>query len=588
MKRGFMVSNDKISKLAAIDIVGRLRLSVNDVQASLAALRHKFLSRAREEVSFLSRQAEKMRQGELTSAELSEAYQLLHRLSGSAGTFGLHDLGEAARALEKTLKPQVEQMAAKGSADSATVPLEPGFVRGIEGLSELVIRSSAPSSEGRRVQEPAKDAVTDAQGAQVRILICHGSTDVSRALAKGLASYGFQCVETGLQSPELTELLEASASVAGVCVVGEEQLAGIAAECRRRDIGGRQLPLLCLSRDDTFEKRYWAAKEGAEGFFPVPLDLPALADSIERLVSERRYQVSGRVVIVEDDPDLAEHYRLVLEAAGVEVRVVGDIRSLLVDLAEFHPDIVLMDLNLDGLSGITLARLIRFEPRWLSLPIIYLSSEDDQENQLTAMSEGADEFLSKPITDDYLVRSVLHRCHRARQLSDLMNRDSLTGLLKHALIKQAAHKELASCQRLGYRSVVAMVDLDHFKHVNDTWGHGSGDRVIKALANLLKNRLRETDFIGRYGGEEFLLVLPGCDLGQAEALLREIGKSFSELLFSGNGDESFSVTLSAGIAALNDFSGGDEALEAADQALYERKRSGRNGVSVYSSEESAG
>lgn len=287
------------------------------------------------------------------------------------------------------------------------------------------------------------------------------------------------------------------------------------------------------------------------------------------------------MLIVEDDSDLAEHYRLVLESSGIEVRLVSDTRHLMQDLAEFQPDIVLMDVNLDDRSGITLARLIRFEPRWLSLPIIYLSSEDDPESQLVAMSEGADEFLSKPITDDYLVRSVLHRCHRARQLSELMNRDSLTGLLKHALVKQQVHKELASCRRLGYRSCVAMVDLDHFKKVNDTWGHGCGDRVIKALANLLKNRLRETDVIGRYGGEEFVVVLPGCDVGQAQSVIEGIGRSFAELLFFGNDEDSFSVTLSAGIAELNDFSDGDEALEAADQALYQRKSAGRNGVSVY-------
>ncbi|MFP3489521.1 response regulator, partial [Staphylococcus sp. SIMBA_130] len=87
-----------------------------------------------------------------------------------------------------------------------------------------------------------------------------------------------------------------------------------------------------------------------------------------------------------------------------------------------------MDVQIGDYSGGTLARLIRFEPRWLSLPFIYLSSEDDPDNQLEALSKGADEFLMKPVSDDYLVRSVRIRCYRARQLSELMNRDSLTGL----------------------------------------------------------------------------------------------------------------------------------------------------------------
>ena len=179
----------------------------------------------------------------------------------------------------------------------------------------------------------------------------------------------------------------------------------------------------------------------------------------------------------EDDAELAEHYCLVLQAAGIEAQAVSEPFHLTSSLADFVPDIVLMDVQIGDYSGVTLARLIRFEPRWLSLPIIYLSSEDDRENQLEALSKGADEFLMKPVSDSYLVRSVRIRCYRARQLSELMNRDSLTGLLKHSLIKEEVEKELARCRRSGHRSCVGMLDLDPFKAVNDTWGHSQGDHV---------------------------------------------------------------------------------------------------------------
>ncbi|MFC4258032.1 diguanylate cyclase [Marinobacter lacisalsi] len=562
-----------------------MRLSATDIQASLAALRDRFLVRAREEVLYLSQQAEKMRRVGLTEAELSEAYSLLHRLAGSAGTFGLADLGEAARSLEKSLKPYLEDDEQGGCAGSVREALEPMFVSGVMALSELLRDQQTPAAP---LDQPSADAGIVSQGMQVRVLVCQEQARVSRDLVDGLALYGFQCIQVSVASSSLERWIKESSRVASVCVVDDEQLEQVAAECRRLGVTGRQLPLLCLSRDDSFEKRYWAAATGAEGFFAEPLDFPRLADSVERLVSERKQPASGRVLMVEDDPDLAEHYRLVLESAGVVVRLVQSFRNLIGELADFRPDIVLMDVQLEGMSGITLARLIRFEPRWLSLPIVYLSSEDDPENQLAAMSEGADEFLVKPVSDGYLVRSVLLRCRRARQLSELMNRDSLTGLFKHALIKQQAQMELANCRRLGHSSSVAMIDLDHFKQVNDTWGHGCGDKVIKALSNLLKNRLRETDVIGRYGGEEFLVVLPGCDAGQARRVIEDIGRSFAELSFFGTNDESFSVTLSAGVASLNDFTHGDEALEAADQALYQQKRAGRNGVTVFSPQQGAG
>ena len=125
-----------------------------------------------------------------------------------------------------------------------------------------------------------------------------------------------------------------------------------------------------------------------------------------------------------------------------------------------------------------------------------------------------------------------------------------------------------------------MLDLDHFKQVNDSHGHGVGDLVIKALAQVLQQRLRNTDRLGRYGGEEFVVILPDCQLAQAELMFKEICHHFSQLSFIGS-DGSFNVTLSVGLAELNDFSNEEQALNAADDALYQQKQAGRNGVTCY-------
>ncbi|MCT7654641.1 diguanylate cyclase [Oceanimonas sp. NS1] len=283
---------------------------------------------------------------------------------------------------------------------------------------------------------------------------------------------------------------------------------------------------------------------------------------------------------MDDDEELAEHYRLVLTEAGMEVRVLNRPYNMMSTLAEFHPDILLMDIHMPPYSGTTLARMIRFEPQWLSLPIIYLSSEQDRERQLSALAQGADEFITKPISDSLLIRTVSILCHRARQLSRLLARDGLTGLLNHSHSKQALSQEHARVQRMGHHTMVAMLDLDHFKKVNDNHGHATGDRVINTLAHLLQRRLRKTDSLGRYGGEEFVAVLPECDAQQARTLFEQICHDFAALKFRGQ-EQEFGVTVSVGLACLNDFTTAEEALSAADQALYERKRLGRNGVTDY-------
>ena len=408
------------------------------------------------------------------------------------------------------------------------------------------------------------------------------SIDYLADLVKSLAVYGFFCESGSIDRPSdvaarLTELNNASILL---CVDSE---LGDVMDFREQYLPKaehRRFPVVCVGHEDSFETLYRVAEQGATAYFCEPLDMLELAERIESLALERGSRPQGRVLIVDDDLELGEHYCLVLKQAGIIARLVSDPADLMSELSAFEPDLVLMDVQLRDYSGVTLARLIRYEPRWLGLPIVYLSSEDNPENQLDALSKGADEFLVKPVTDDYLVRSVRIRCYRARQLSDLMNRDSLTGLLKHSLIKQEVDRELARCRRAGHTSCVVMLDLDHFKRVNDTWGHGQGDIVIRTLANLLRNRLRESDVIGRYGGEEFLLILPDCEPAVAVKLIEAIGKSFAELVFWA-GDDSFQVTLSAGVALINDFPVSDQAIEAADQALYQRKRGGRNGVTLY-------
>jgi diguanylate cyclase (GGDEF)-like protein len=559
--------------------------SDNDVSGRLKALRIKFLERARDDIRELSAYAEQTRSGTLSAEGLIRCYQSLHRLAGSAGTFGLPELGQEARSLEKKLKSQAEKLGAASGVHQQAIEVSDGFADGIDFLAKLVEVNVEKSS----VSAPETAVKTEqhrgdgSHGMQVRILLLDSDrSGTVGSLSSDLARYGFVCQFVDVQDEKALQdaVFASNGAVSVLCL--DTALPEVIPHLKRwRGTGSRRrLPVVAVGSDDSFDNNYRVAKAGASAYFAAPIDVPELAERIESLAMERSAGVNGRVLIVEDDEELAEHYCLVLRAAGIEARFLTEPERLMPELSVFQPDIVLMDVQIGDYSGVTLARLVRFESRWLSLPIIYLSSEDNRDDQLEALSKGADEFLVKPVSDDYLVRSVRIRCYRARQLSDLMNRDSLTGLLKHSLIKQELEKELARCRRLGHYSSVVMIDLDYFKQVNDTWGHRYGDIVIRALANLLRNRLRETDMIGRYGGEEFMLVLPDCSVQAAAKLVRGIGESFSELTFS-VGEKSFHVTLSAGVAGINDFETGEAALEAADKALYRRKRGGRAGVTIH-------
>jgi diguanylate cyclase (GGDEF)-like protein len=214
------------------------------------------------------------------------------------------------------------------------------------------------------------------------------------------------------------------------------------------------------------------------------------------------------------------------------------------------------------------------------VPIIYLSSETDSERQLEVLIKAGDDFLTKPISDSALIVAIFARAQRARQLAEVMTKDSLTGLLQHAHIKERLATELVRSARQQQQVSVVMLDIDSFKKVNDNYGHLTGDQVITSLANLLKQQLRKSDMIGRYGGEEFLLVLPDCPVEKALNIVDKMREAFARLPFTFDGNH-FKCTFSAGIASGLGVEFPDQVIEQADQALYQAKSAGRNQVKVF-------
>jgi diguanylate cyclase (GGDEF)-like protein len=243
------------------------------------------------------------------------------------------------------------------------------------------------------------------------------------------------------------------------------------------------------------------------------------------------------------------------------------------------PDLILLDIQLPGINGVEVARIIRQSRRDLWLPIVFLSGECDPALQMEARKQGGDDFIAKPVGPAELVSLVRLRANRAAGLRSLMERDSLTGLLNHARLKDRLFNELERCRRTGTQVSLAMVDLDHFKQVNDTHGHINGDRVIRTLAHTLTGGLRRIDIVGRYGGEEFGVILLDSSPEAATAVVNRIRETFSNIAFGKTG-ETFNVTLSVGLAGSRAYPTTELLIGAADRALYAAKADGRNRVAI--------
>lgn len=353
---------------------------------------------------------------------------------------------------------------------------------------------------------------------------------------------------------------------------GTETLANL------NQLTGERLPSIVLSAHGDFHSRLSAVRAGCNGYFTKPVEPLDLLLAIDELTSPPDSEPL-RVLIVDDEPDVAAYHALLLEEAGMLVHQVNHPTDALNALDRFNPDLLLVDVYMPVCSGEELANIIRQQPEYVGLPIIYLSSETNSQKQLSAMTAGVEAFITKPVVPDELVSAVRLRAERLRLLRSLMACDSMTGLFNHSTTTDLITKTLAQAHRDNSQHAMAMIDIDHFKTVNDTFGHLAGDQVIITLARLLKTRLRASDIIGRYGGEEFVILLKGINAVRAAELINELRNDFEMVDFQAGG-ERFSCTFSAGVSSFPSSPTTETLRLSADQALYRAKHQGRNQVAI--------
>ncbi len=325
-----------------------------------------------------------------------------------------------------------------------------------------------------------------------------------------------------------------------------------------------------------FDSLRLALSAGSDFCFPAGTAQPIILAKLIELCSGRQ-EAPYRALVVEDSITASKSIQRTLAMCDIETHAIADPHEVLDCLAQFQPDLILMDMFMPGCTGVEAARVIRQHPEFLSIPIVYLSGDSNVPLQVEALRLGGDHFLTKPYNPVVLNAIVQSKIERYRALRRAMERDSLTGLYNHRTSKDKLAAAIQQARTGQKPLAVAMIDIDHFKKINDSYGHPMGDQVIRSLAWFLSQRLRKTDVIGRYGGEEFLVVLPGADAPRAVEVLDRIRHDFGQIKHPFN-ETWCSATLSVGVTQLN---GGDSAqtlIKQADEALYAAKRTGRNRI----------
>jgi two-component system, cell cycle response regulator len=303
----------------------------------------------------------------------------------------------------------------------------------------------------------------------------------------------------------------------------------------------------------------------------------------------------GAVVLVADDE--AVNLALIkrrLEWEHYEVHTAEDGGRAVEAARRLLPDLVILDVMMPVIDGLQACHLLKEDPATLDIPVIFLSALGDTETIVKGLSLGADDYISKPFSPQELVARVavavrlkrerdrLRRAaeesrRRAEAASEMSMTDALTGLLNRYGLQRALQRELAEARRYARPLSCLLLDLDHFKSVNDTYGHAAGDAALAQAARVLAEAVRGSDMVCRYGGEEFIVLAPETNLRGALALAEKIRRAVSSRLFGADA-RSFPLTLSVGVAELRPTESGNDMIARADEALYQAKQRGRDRV----------
>jgi len=309
---------------------------------------------------------------------------------------------------------------------------------------------------------------------------------------------------------------------------------------------------------------------------------------------------AARVLVVEDSRTQAAWLAEVLSRERYEVEVAADGREAIRRIRAEPPDLVLLDMILPDMDGLEVLRIAKARSDERFIPTILLSVKGDLDSRVAGLRNGADDFLAKPFADAEIlaraaamlrIKSLQDQLRGAKsELQELSITDGLTGLYNRRHFEERLREEFGRCQRYSDPVSLLMLDLDHFKDVNDRYGHPFGDRVLRETAELLESSVREPDICARYGGEEFAIILPKTHLQGALTVAERVFKAVRQKTHSldgvGGGPHRppvVRITASAGLAFYpsKEVTTPESLVKLADEALYCAKREGRDTICLY-------
>lgn len=516
-----------------------------------------FVARLDEEVAHLSLLAEDVARGAHSPRVLAQAARPV--LDAAQG----HGLDEVARTLEVLISQASNTPAFRETAPS-------------------ILETLRAQVRAAQLESPSTTLSSESQSRALTVVVIDEDPDYLRRVT-GFADQFMIPIRTA------TSVAEASGKVQTPLLAGVMLTPGTADSQKslsesiatlQNASGLPHLPLALVSDVPGTLDRVQGLWAGASHVAPRPVSAVSFSQIARRLATLRR-SLQASVLVVDPRGDFASRVAEHLGERDMAIQYLPDTRTIFEALEHHRPDLVLLSTELSEMDANDVCRSLRAVASWREIPIVLFSGRCTPETRIAGYRAGADDVIETSISPDELTVRLSVRLERARQAAERSDRDLLTGLLTRRPFLEQLAARLSEVTRRQRRLVFAILDVDHFKRVNDRHGHLVGDRVLATLGRLLQDRFRIEDLRARWGGEEFVVVLVDEGLETSALALRRVLDEFSAMVFEGDQGTSFSVSFSAGLAAFpHDGQDAETLFSVADARLLRAKQNGRCRIEV--------
>lgn len=526
--------------------------------ADLAGMWERFRDTFGQQVAVLEDAAAAILSQQLTAEHRERALREAHKLAGSLGTFGMPRGSEIAREVESWLQADLEAE----QADTLRV-------------ADAIVALRACVEAGPALDDAATRVLSDPD--QPFLLLVDDDPMVADGLRRGASLRGSELVVVD-NADEATQLITSrrpEAVILDLAASGSERAFDL---MRQVQDSRPPVPVVVLTRRDVFTDRVEAARLGGRGFLEKPVAPAAVLSAVDD-ITHRVRAGEASVLAVDDDPAILAALSQLLDTEGARVVTLNEPLRFWETLTATSPDLVVLDVDMPGVSGIELCQVIRGDPRWSQVPVVFLTARTDTQSIQAVFAAGADDYVSKPLVGAELTARIANRIERSRLLRRMAEIDPLTGVANQRTSAEAIERLLAVAEPLGQPVALAMVDVDRMKSVNDRFGYGAGDEVIARVGHILLRSFVGDDVVGRWGGQEFLVGMPGMTPTDGVERLADVLEELRLERFSDGEGGWFGATFSAGVAQFPDDGMDLRSLyRAADGALRLAKEAGGDRV----------